>query len=98
MNKVIIAVESSQNFYELINLQLVDFKNKNNILENFYVHFHSAIHGCACKKNYHLEEANRIYEQGLATLDPSLKEEMKNILNASQILFFKDKKILLFQF
>jgi hypothetical protein len=98
MNKAIIAVESSQNFYELITMHLMQFKSKSPFLESFYSHFHAAINGCSCKKNYNLSEATKIYEQNIKDLEPSLKEEMKNILNAQNILFFKDQKILLFQF
>ena len=98
MNKVIIAVESVDNFYELITLNLMNFKSKSHILESFHSYYHAAVHGCSCKKNFNLDQANKIYEEILKTLEQSLKDEMKSILNAEKILFFKDKKFLLFEF
>lgn len=98
MNKAVIVVENSINFFEIINMQLIEFKEKDQSLQMFYSSFYQAIHGCSCKKSQNLVQANKIYEENIKNIPINLKEEMKNILNAEKILFFKDKKFLLFEF
>ena len=94
---IIIVVESSNNFYELLNNRLTDLKERDNIIQSFYVHFHASIHGCSCRKEANLTAANQFYKQ-LKSLPQQIKDEIKLRLNATKLLFFENKDLFIFEF
>jgi histidinol phosphatase-like enzyme len=94
---IIIVVESSNNFYELLSTRLTDLKERHNIIQSFYVHFHASIHGCSCRKQANITAANEFYKQ-LKSLPQQIKDEIKLRLNATKLLFFENKDLFIFEF
>jgi hypothetical protein len=94
---IIVVVESAANFYELLNSRLIDIKNKNATISDFYDHFHASIHGCSCRKERNTIAANEFYKQ-LKDLPQDIKDEIKAKLNGIKLLFFENKDLFIFEF
>lgn len=94
---IIIVIESSQNFYELLNSRFIDLKDRQGTIMDFYDHFHASIHGCSCRKDKNLLAANEFYKQ-FKDLPQEFKDEIKIRLNATKLLFFDNKDTFIFDF
>ena len=89
---------------EFIVQTFADFLNKNIANEKFkglaviIDYFNGAQGGCGCNRGKRIQAMNDIFNNKILNLDTATAEEIKNITNSTEIIFYNDLGIIIKQF